>query len=366
VVERLADGSHVVARALNTTRQADQVRVGSSGVYATTGTYDTELRIGTHTVTDPLAGWTQSYPDSEYPEEILLAVSPNGSVFYSSTVAVPYDGATEAYSAVFSPEGTLAWASAEAPGAATFLPSGNLLFTGVLQDDRDFGGGPISGASYLVEFDPSGDHVASWALDVTFPPGSSTTGIPRPGLHATQQYAVLEGRVWQSGLPGSLGSHDLSLSADRGWLVAAMSGPNTYSHAAVWPTVTSDSGQALTPSIHVTVDAEGRVFLCGFYYRQLVAFGRSLTAVGIEDNDADIVIAALSPGGEVLFAESFGDLGLDTCVDLAIDAEGGLLVTGRYQTGLDFGQGPLEPEPRAADDPAMMYIARFELVDDLP
>jgi hypothetical protein len=382
VLHRLADGSHVSAQALNNSDEparVRQVRVGTSGVSASVGAFDTdpwdalydptELRITSYGGGD-LSGWTQAFSDdvgSDFAAlESALAVGPDGAVFYSSDIAVPYDGATEAYTAVFTAEGSLAWDSSETPGSGVFLGSGNLLIAGVLDGERDFGGGRISGASYFVEFDASGNHVASWAFDVTFSATGSSSHIPRPRLRATPQYAVIEGRVWQIEIPDSLGSHDLSLPTSMGWLAAAMSGPDTYSFAEVWPTVTSDSGEALTPNLHVTVDAQGRTFVCGFYWRQLAAFGQSFTAVGTEDSDADIVIAALDPDGALLFAGSFGDVGLDTCSDLAIDAEGGLLVTGRYQTSLDFGNGLLEPEPRTADDPPMMYIARFELVGGAP
>jgi len=94
----------------------------------------------------------------------------------------------------------------------------------------------------------------------------------------------------------------------------------------------------------------------------LEAFGKDFTAQGTDDSDSDIVVAVLDDSGDVLFADSFGGPGPDTCNDVAIDAAGGLLVTGRYATSLDLGSGPLDEDPRTEEDGLMMYIARFELV----
>ena len=350
-IDRRADGSHVAARTLDAgsgpaTYRA--VSVGATGSFVSVGgidsyyddlTYDTnELRISSY------GGWVQSFgagkPTNYVALSLALAVGPQGSVFYSSSAAVPFNGTTPTNTVVFTPEGDLAWTSSDTPLSGTFLGTGNLLMMGTLSGPHDFGGEPVSGATYFVERDSSGKHVASWGLDVTFGNQSPFLDPSRPRLRTTPSYAVVEGTVFRGALPKQLGGYALALSEASGWLTVALDAAGHYQYAGVWPTVQSDSGLALTPNLHAATDARGRTFICGHFWRQLTAFDRTFTAVGTSDTDSDIVVAALDVDGSVLFAKSFGAAGPDTCTDIAIDSAGGILVTGQYQTSLDFGAGP--------------------------
>ena len=346
-------------RAVSVGAKGSFVSVGGIDSYYDDLTYDTnELRISSY------ADWTLSFGAGKPPKYVTssfaLAVAPEGEVLYSSSVAVPFDGTNPANTAVFTAEGTLAWASLDTPLSGTFLGSGNLLMMGTLNGPHDFGGGAVSGATYFVERDGAGNHVASWALDVTFGT-QSVFGPSRPRLRTTPEYAVLEGTVFQGAFPTQLGGYDLALSESSGWLTIALDRAGHYRYAGVWPTIRSDSGQALTPNIHAATDTRGRTYICGHFWRQFTGFGQTFTARGTSDTDSDIIVAALDVDGSVLFAKAFGAAGPDTCADIAIDAAGGVLVTGRYQTSLDFGAGPLDAQPRAATDPPMFYIARFAL-----
>ena len=150
-------------------------------------TYDTnELRISSD------AGWVRSFGAGKRTSFVslsfALAVAPEGGAFYSSSAAVPFDGINPTNTAVFTDEGKLAWASVDTPLNGTFLGSGNLLMIGALNAPHDFGGGPVSGASYFVERDGAGNHVASWGLDVTFGSQFGLVGATRPRLRATPSF----------------------------------------------------------------------------------------------------------------------------------------------------------------------------------
>lgn len=361
-VDRKADGSHVAARVLDsgsTPALYRAVRVGPKGNFVSVGgvdsyyddlTYDTnELRITSSPGFVRAFGAGKSTNYVTY-DGVAVAVAADGRVFYSSSVAVPFDGTNGSTAVVFAPDGKVAWASLEKPSAGAFLSSGNLLTVGSLSGSKDFGGGPISGRTYFVERDAAGNHVASWGLDAYF---------LAPWLRRTPAYAVIEGLVSNGAFPPNLAGYDLAFSETRGWLTIALDSAGHYHYAGVWPTVMSDSGAALTPVIHSATDASGRTFICGHFWRHITAFGQTFTVVGTTDKDSDIIIAALNADGTVLFAKTFGGAGADTCADIAIDASGGVLITGQYQSSLDFGAGPLESTTHAVTDPLTFYIARF-------
>jgi hypothetical protein len=370
-IDRRADGSHVAARtldAMNAPATYRAVSVGAGGSFVSVGgidsyyddlTYDTnELRISSY------GGWVRSFGANKLTNysqsSFALAVSPAGEALYSSTVIVPFDGTTSTSTALFDAQGKTAWTSLETPLSGVFLSSGNFLTMGTLSGSHDFGGGALTGSTYFVERDTAGNHVASWATGVVFGSQFQLLGPYRPRLRATPSYAVVEGTVYQGAFPAKLGDYDLTLSETSGWLTVSLDAAGHYHYAGVWPSVQSDSNAVLTPNIHAATDALGRTFICGHFWRQFTGFGHTFTATGTSDKDSDIVIAALDVDGTVRFAKAFGASGPDTCADIAIDAQGGVLVTGQYQTSLDFGGGPLSAQPRAATDPPMFYIARFK------
>ncbi|HEY8945892.1 MAG TPA: hypothetical protein VIM73_16600 [Polyangiaceae bacterium] len=369
-IDRRADGSHIAARTLDagsTPALYRAVSIGTDGSFVSVGgvdsyyddlTYDTnELRISKY------GGWLNSFGQGKLTHYVAssfaLAVAADGGAFYSSSAAVPFDGTKAQNSVVFTAAGSVAWSSSDTAQSGTFLGSGNLLMMGMLNGSHDFGGGPISGATYFVERDGTGSHVASWGLDVTFGSPYSFLSVTPPRLRTTAKYAVVEGQVLQGAIPDQLGDNKLALSAPSGWLIVTLDAAGSYRYAEVWPSIQSDSGTALTPNIHATMDALGRTFICGHFWRQITISGRTFTAVGTSDKDSDIVVAGIGVDGSLLFAQAFGSAGADTCADIAIDSTGGILITGQYQTSLDFGTGPLESQPRAATDPPMFYIARF-------
>lgn len=368
--DRLADGSHVAARTLsysNTPALYQAVHVGAKGTFVSVGgvdsyyddlTYDTnELRITAN------PGFVRAYGANKKTAYVsysfTFAVGGEGQVFYSSPSQIPFDGTNAGTTVVFHPDGAVGWSSLEKPQAGVFLGSGNLLMVGSLAGAQDFGGGPVTGSTYFVERDASGNHVASWGLDVPFPQNDYLNTVPPPRLRATPAYVAIEGEIRNNGLPTSLGGFELALTASRGWLALSMDRAGHYRYAGVWPTVVSDSGAALTPRIHATTDAHGRTFICGNFWRHFTGFGQTFTALGTTDKDSDIVLAALDADGSVLFAKTFGGAGADTCADIALDSTGGVLITGQYQTSLDFGAGPLEAAPHLTTDLPTLYIARF-------
>lgn len=82
------------------------------------------------------------------------------------------------------------------------------------------------------------------------------------------------------------------------------------------------------------IDAWGNTFITGsFANTPLVLGNTTLTSTG----DADIFVAKLSPGGEYLWAKSFGGNAYDEGKAIATDAAGNCYVTGTFRQSITFG-----------------------------
>jgi hypothetical protein len=85
----------------------------------------------------------------------------------------------------------------------------------------------------------------------------------------------------------------------------------------------------------VAVDPDGNVFVVGHIEGEADFSPVHLTSAG----GSDIFVAKLSPNGDVLWAERFGDVNEQEAIAVASDASGNALVTGCIQGSTDFGGG---------------------------
>lgn len=87
----------------------------------------------------------------------------------------------------------------------------------------------------------------------------------------------------------------------------------------------------------VAVGGDGSVVLVG-YFKGTLRFGTvDLTTAG----DGDVFVAKLTAAGEPLWARRFGGPGNDSAQAVAVDGQGGIVVTGYCGGGCDLGQGPV-------------------------
>ncbi|WP_437909828.1 hypothetical protein WME95_19315 [Sorangium sp. So ce327] len=115
----------------------------------------------------------------------------------------------------------------------------------------------------------------------------------------------------------------------------------------VWATGFEQNGSAWP--LAVESDAEGNVFVSASFSGTIKIAGEFFSSAS---GSSDALILKLSPTGIPLWAKKFGDFGVDSVTDLAIDAKGNLVLIGESpQGGVDFGGGPLPEGP---------YIVRLD------
>jgi hypothetical protein len=101
----------------------------------------------------------------------------------------------------------------------------------------------------------------------------------------------------------------------------------------------SMGGATLDEGYAITVDSAGNVYTTG-YFQDAVDFDpgagtTTLTSVG----NNDIFISKLSPGGDLIWARSFGSTKNDEGWGIAVDSSGNVYTTGYYQNIVDFDPG---------------------------
>ncbi len=133
---------------------------------------------------------------------------------------------------------------------------------------------------------------------VDFDPGSTTSKLSSVGARDffIAKYDNLGNLIWAKGIGG--GSHEHARS--------------------------------------LVLDASGNIFVAGDY-NGLVDFDPGM---GFSFQDvkgaSDIFIAKYDPQGNLIWAKTFGGVGIESCRDMNLDAFGNLLITGVYQGTSDF------------------------------
>jgi hypothetical protein len=74
-------------------------------------------------------------------------------------------------------------------------------------------------------------------------------------------------------------------------------------------------------------------------------------------SNSDIVVARFSPKGQLLWSKRFGDSNYQQATGIAVDASGGVVITGDYWGALDFGGGAL-PCPGSPGSPRA-FVAKL-------
>ncbi len=90
----------------------------------------------------------------------------------------------------------------------------------------------------------------------------------------------------------------------------------------------------------VGVDANGNVYVAGYFYSTVDFGGGALTSAG----NADIFLLKLNSSGTHQWSKRFGGSGTDRATGLAVDGSGNAVMTGDFGyfgNAVDFGGGPL-------------------------
>jgi hypothetical protein len=206
--------------------------------------------------------------------------------------------------------------------------SGNIIVTGSFQGNVDFGGGTVSSLGgqdiFVAKYSSTGAYL--WAKTMGSVADDAATALSVDG----------------SGNVIVTGSFKYSVDFGGGTLTSASPGFSDiflikYSGAGVhqWSRQFGDTGN--DTGYGVRVDASGNVVVTGSFVGGVDFGGGRLTS---NLNSNDIFIAKYSATGGHSWSRAFGSTGDDHGKAVAIDASGNVVVTGYFNSTIDFGGGP--------------------------
>lgn len=218
--------------------------------------------------------------------------------------------------------------------------NGDILFGGVFSNTVDFGGGNLVSAGQtdivLARFDADGAHV--WSQ-----------GFGSAGTESIE--GVAEGPAGNIVTTGSFmntvdfGGGGLVSAGQKDIFLARYTAGGTHLWSLRFGDTDLDRGYACdhlaSGDIVLTGDARGNI-----------DFGGG-THVGL--GSSDIFVARFDTSGAYQSDTFWGSAALETGSDVHADGAGGFVLTGVYQTALDFGSGALTPH--GSYD---IFVARFK------
>lgn len=105
--------------------------------------------------------------------------------------------------------------------------------------------------------------------------------------------------------------------------------------SAIW---VKTFGNVLDEDIYdIAVDPQGNIVVVGAFTGAVDFGGGTLTT---PNNNTDIFVAKFDPTGNHIWSRQYGANGIDRAHSVAVDGAGNVLITGVFQSTVDFGGGP--------------------------
>jgi len=245
-------------------------------------------------------------------------------------------GSADIFVAEYAPSGGYLWsrvvggnAPEEGMGAATD-PSGNVLVTGYQGSYAvDYGGG--------VQVEPGGSNdifVAKYSSAGAWM-WSKTIG----GYGYDQGNAIAADASGNVFVTGYIGVSAIGVNFGGGALYSA-GGSDVFlvkysaAGAHLWSKRFGSTGN--DTGFAVKTDAAGNVFLAGSFEGTVDFGGGALTSVS-PPGYGDIFVAKYSASGTHIWSKRFGGPGGSRAYGLAVDSSGDVVVTGKFQSTINFG-----------------------------
>jgi hypothetical protein len=240
-------------------------------------------------------------------------------------------GVEDAFVARYGPDHGHVWSykygagGGDSAAAVATTASGDVIFTGVISGDIDFGGGPLSTPNpdvFVVRYSAAGEHV--WSRTYT---SGIQDGVSELVIDAS-------GNLYLAGtFSGSakFGAFDLS---SAGFSDAFLVKLNGATGDVIW--AKRFGGTAFDTAGSVAVRGD-RVAIGGTYQIAIGFGGPTLTATGDEDGYVAVLDAA--DGGHVWSRKLGGAMATTATSALAFDADGALYVAGQFTKTVDVGGG---------------------------
>ncbi len=243
------------------------------------------------------------------------------------------------------PAQTFEWArtyrdmSSDLGQTITLDPSGNIYTVGYFESTADFD--PGAGTSYLTtnggrdifiqKMDPAGNLI--WVKSIggaSGDAGLSVTIDPAGNLLVTGNFIFTVDfdpgagtTILDAGSNGASNIFVLKLDANGNFLWAKSFGGTGF-----------DSGNA------ISTDASGNVYTTGAF-RGSADFdpGPGTSVLNGSGVGSDVFVQKLDPGGNFVWARSFGGTSFDSGISLALDASGNVFTVGTFQGTADLDPG---------------------------
>jgi hypothetical protein len=222
---------------------------------------------------------------------------------------------------------------------------GNVVLTGQVEGNLDFGTGPVATKSptdrFLARLSPDGK--AQWSKSIGDLVGALDMSL------------VAAARDGSSIVAGSAGASSAMPWSDIAGFDAT--GALRWHRTLMDPSwVMGHGGQSLVIQ-GLAADAMGGSVLCG-YYGGTFDFGTGPQATaGLVDG----VIVSLDPAGVTRWVRHFGSAGTDTFVDdVAFDSAGNAFVAGAFGGTIDLGTGPLVNPDSSPGAGLYIFVAAFD------
>jgi hypothetical protein len=229
------------------------------------------------------------------------------------TCATPEDddcnGSTEC-------EGVYVWAKSfgddmdQLGSRAAVDAKGFIALAGTFSGEIDLGGGPLKAPAgtedgFVAKLAPTGEHVFTYPL----------------AGRALDVAVDHEGSVFVASLEGTCSITKISPFGGLVW--------------------TKEVGGEPSMTMRLAVDAEGNLIAAGRISTVSLDFGGGPVALL---GGGDAYVAKLSGAGDHIFSKTYGDAGAQQADNLAVDAEGTIYVTGRFDGTIDIGGSPLQSQ----------------------
>jgi hypothetical protein len=229
--------------------------------------------------------------------------------------------------------------------------SDNILVTGWITGNVDFGGGPLGPVVqkdiYVVKYAPDGTHLWSKNYDSSGDGSGSTIATD------ADENVIVNG--WFKDSVDFGGGPLASVGGSIDIFLAKFDAAGNYMWAQCFGGAEYDSGH------EVAIDGAGNVFMTGFFENTVSFGGASLTSAGFRD----IFLAKYAPNGTHLWSQRFGGIDLDEGNGLAVDGLGNVISTGIFEYNVDFGGETFQGGDRfdiflAKHDPDGNHICSYQ------
>lgn len=292
---------------------------------------------------DGTAAWVRHFGGAGIDLVSGVVVDTSGSVWFSGTSSAEIDlgggvlgatGGAGIFVAKLDAFGNYLGARAfggSAVGTSTVVAldaAGDLVLAGTYQTPIDFGAGPLPAAvgtydAYLAKIDPTGKVIFGERLG-------------GDGVDAMQSVAVApDGDIVIAGAftgTADFGSGPMPSAGDLDMFVARYDAAGKARWAKRFGGVTADIARS------VAVDGKGDVLFAGSFGDAIDVGGGKLHSAG----SADGIVAKLSAKGFYVWGKSFGGIGRDEALSIAVDSARHVLVAGFFENAMTIGATPFQ------------------------